>query len=112
MSLLLSIEIFLIFPVRFVERFITPSTYVAPASSASVASTALHECLSFGLRCLLHNCLAVIVEEVQSQLAVLGVSLVPGGEVILQSLLSGFHIGFPSASGKCRKGSALWRPQV
>ena len=32
----------------------------------------------------MHNFLDVLVEEVQSLLAVLGVSVVPGGELILQ----------------------------
>ena len=84
MSLLIAIKTFLIFPVVFVEMFIAPSVSVAPASSASVPSTALHKHRSFGLRCTLHNCIAVLVEEVQSLLAVLGVSVVPGGKVILQ----------------------------
>ena len=84
MFLLIVIETFLIFPLLFFERFIAPSTSVSPASSASVASTALHKCSSFGLRRTLHKCLDVLVEEVQSLLAVLGVLIVPGGEVILQ----------------------------
>ena len=84
MYLLIAIETFLIFPVIFVKSFFSPSTSVAPASSAFVASTALHKCRSFGLRRTLHNCLAILVEEVQSLLAVLGVLVVPGGEVILQ----------------------------
>ena len=83
MSLLIAIEKFLIFPVLFVERFIAPSAYVAPASSASVASTALHGRRSFGLRCPLHNFLDILAEEVQGMLVVLGVLIVPGGEVIL-----------------------------
>ena len=49
-----------------------------------MSSTAFHKCRSFGLRRPLHNCLAVIVKEVQSMLAILGVSVVPGREVILQ----------------------------
>ena len=57
---------------------------IVPASSASVSSTALHEHCSFGLRCTFHNCMAVLFEEVQSLLVVLGVSVVPGREVILQ----------------------------
>ena len=32
----------------------------------------------------MHNCIAVLVEEVQSLLAVIGVLVVPGGEVILK----------------------------
>ena len=76
MSLIIAIKTFLIFPVLFVERFFAPSGYVVSSSSASVASTALHECRSFGLHRPLHNCLAVLVEEVQSLLAVLGVSFV------------------------------------
>ena len=84
MFLLISIKTFLIFPVLFVEMFVSPSASVVPASSASVSSTALHKCRSFGLRRPLHNYLAVLVEEVQSMLEVLGVSVVPGGEVILQ----------------------------
>ena len=83
MSLLIAIKTFLIFPVIFVESFFAPSASVVSASSASVASTALHECRSFGLHRPLHNFLDVLVEEVQSRLAVLGVSVVPGGEVIL-----------------------------
>ena len=39
------------------------------------------------MRCPLHNCLAVLFENVQSLLVVLGVSVVPSGEVILQ-----FHL--------------------
>ena len=84
MSLLISIETFLIFPVLFVEKFVAPSTSVVPASSAPVSSTDLYKYRSFGLRRPLHNCLAVLVKEVQSLLAVLGVSVVPSGEVILQ----------------------------
>ena len=84
MSLLIAIRAFLILTVFFVERLIAPSASVVPPSSPSVASTALHECRSFGLRCPLQNCLAVLVEEVQSLLAILGVSVVPSGEVILQ----------------------------
>ena len=76
MSLIIAIKTFLIFPVLFVKRFIAPSP--------SVVSTALHECRSFGLHRPLNNCLAVLVEEVQSLLAVLGVSVVLGGKVILQ----------------------------
>ena len=87
MSLFIVIKTFLIFPVIFFERFFAPSTSVVSASSASVASTALHECHSFELRHLLHKYLAVLVKEVQSLLEVLGVSVVPGGEVILQ-----FHL--------------------
>ena len=44
--------------------FITPSASVAPASSNSVASTALHKRRSFGLIRPLYNCIAVFVEEV------------------------------------------------
>ena len=84
MSLLISIKTFLIFPVLFVESFVAPSSSVVPASSASVSSTALHKCRSFGLHCPLYNCIDVLVEEVQSLLEVLGVSVVPGREVILQ----------------------------
>ena len=83
MSLLIAIKKILIFPVLFVERFFAPSGYVVSSSSASVASTALHKCRSFGLYRPLHNCLAVLGEEVQSLLEVLGVSVVPGGEVIM-----------------------------
>ena len=83
MSFLIAIKTFLIFPVLSVERFLAPSASVVSASSASVASTALHKCLSFRLHHPLHNCLAVLVEEVQSLLEVLGVLVVPGGEVIL-----------------------------
>ena len=84
MSLLIAVETFLIFSVLFNERFVAPSASVVPASSTSVSSTALHGCRYFGLRCPLKNCLDVIVEEVQSLLAVTGVSVVPGGEFILQ----------------------------
>ena len=84
MSLIISIKAFLIFPVFFVERFIAPSASVVPASSPSVASTALRECRSFRLRRPLHNCLYVLVKEVQSLLAVLGLLVFPSGEVILQ----------------------------
>ena len=77
------IETFLIFQVFFIERFITPSASVAPASSASVASTAFHGRRSFGLHCPLHNRIAVFVEEVHSLLAVLWVLVVPDGEIIL-----------------------------
>ena len=84
MSLLIAVETFLLFPVLFIERFVDPSASVVPAYSTPFSSTALHECLYFGLRCPLYNCLAVLVEEVQSLLAVLGVLAVPGGEVILQ----------------------------
>ena len=83
MSLLLEIETFLIFPLLFVDSFIAPSASVSPASSASVESTSLHERCSFGLRCPLHNCLDVFVEEVQGLLAVLWVLVVPSGEVFL-----------------------------
>ena len=82
--LLFAIKTFLIFPVLFVESFVAPSASVVPAPSASVSSTILQKCRSFGLRCPLHNCLAVPVEEVTSLLAVLGVSFVPSGEVIMQ----------------------------
>ena len=84
MSLIIAIKVFLIFPVLFFERFVAPSVYVVPASSASVSSTAFHKWRSFGLSCPLHNCLYVLVEEVQSLLAVIGVLFVPGREVILQ----------------------------
>ena len=48
----------------------------------------------------MHNCLAVLVEEVQSLLAVLGVLVVPGGEVILQVYLkiSMFGAALPQES--------------
>ena len=69
---------FLIFPVIFIKRFVAPSTSVVPTSSASVSSIALHKLRSFGLRRPLHNCLDVLVEEVQSLLVVLGVLVVPG----------------------------------
>ena len=59
--LIIAVEIFLIFPVLFIERFVAPSAFVVPASSVSVSSTALHKCRSFILRRLLHNCLAVLV---------------------------------------------------
>ena len=84
MSLLIAIKTFLIFPVLFVETFFAPSDSVVSASSTYVASTALHKRRSFGLHHPFHNCLAVFVEEVQGLLAVLGVSVVPDGEVILQ----------------------------
>ena len=84
MSLLIAVETFLIFPVLFIEMFVAPSASVVPDSSASVSYTALHKFRSFGLRRPLHNCLAVLVKEVQSLLAVLGLSVVPGDEVILQ----------------------------
>ena len=87
MSLLIAVETFLIFTVIFTESFVAPSASIVLASSASVSSTALHTCRSFGLHCHLHNCLAVIVEEVQILLVVLGVSVVPCGEVILQAQL-------------------------
>ena len=93
MSLLIEIKTFLIFPVLFVERFVAPSASDVPASSASVPSTALHKCHSFGLRRLLHNCLAVLVEEVQIMLAVLGVLVVPSCEVILQVHLQIYMLG-------------------
>ena len=64
MSLLFEIETFLIFPVFFIEMFITPSASVAPASSKSVASTALYERRSFVLICPLYNYIAVFVGEV------------------------------------------------
>ena len=83
MSLLIAIEIFLIFTVLFFEGFISPSASVAPASSASVASTALHKQRYFGLRCPLYNCLAVFVDKVQGMLVVLWVPVFPGGEIIL-----------------------------
>ena len=84
MFLLIAIETFFIFPVLFVERFIYPSASVDPNSSASVASNTLHKIRSFGLRCTLHNFLAVLVEEVKGLLAVLWVTVVSGCEVILQ----------------------------
>ena len=84
MSLIVAIKTLLIFPLLFFERFVAPSTSFVPASSASVSSTALHKCRSFVLCCPLHNCLAILVEEMRSLLAVLGVSILPGGEVILQ----------------------------
>ena len=84
MSLLIAIETFLIFTVIFVERFISPSTSVAPASSASVAFTALHTRRSFVLHRTLHNSLAVFVKEVQGLMVVLEESVVPVGEIILQ----------------------------
>ena len=77
-------EKFLIFPVLFLISFVAPSASAVPASSASMSSTALHKCRSFGPRHPLHNCLAILVEEMQSLLAVLGVSIVPGGQFILQ----------------------------
>ena len=83
MSLLIAIKTLLIFPVLFVESFSLPYNSVVSASSASVSSTAFHECRSFGMHCPLHNFLAVLVEEVQNLLAVLGVSVVPGSKVIL-----------------------------
>ena len=95
MSLLIEIKTFLIFPVLFVESFLAPSASVVPASSASVSSTALYKCRSFGLRCPLHNCLAVLVDEVQSLLAVHGVSVLPVGEVILQV---NFHVSMLGAA--------------
>ena len=84
MSLLFAIKKFLIFPVLFVKRFVSPSSSVVTASSASVSSTALHKYRSFGICRPLHNFLAILVKEVQSLLEVLGVSVVPGSEVILQ----------------------------
>ena len=95
MLLHISIETFLIFSVLFVERFIYPSTSVDPASSASVASTAVHKFRSFGLRRPLHNCLAVPVEEVQILLAVCRLSVVLAGELILQV---NFHISMLGAA--------------
>ena len=95
MYLLIAIEIFLIFPVLFVKRFIYPYTSVAPASSASGASTALYECRSFGLRRPFHNCLAVLVKEVQILLAVRRLSVVLAGELILQV---NFHISMLGAA--------------
>ena len=83
-SLLIAVEPLIIFPVLFVERFIAPSTSIAPDSYASVTSTALHKYRSFGLHRPLHNCIAVLVEDVNSLLAVLRVLVVPGGKVILQ----------------------------
>ena len=83
MPLITAVEKLLIFPLIFVERFISPSAYVAPASSASVASTALHKQRYFGLRCPLYNCLAVFVDKVQGMLVVLWVPVFPGGEIIL-----------------------------
>ena len=64
--------------------FISPSVSVSPASSASMTSTALHECRSITLLCPLYNCIDVLVKEVQSLLAVLRVLVVTGSEVILQ----------------------------
>ena len=93
MFLLIVINTFLIFPVLFVEIFVAPSASVVPASSTSVSSTALHKRRSFGLRRPFHSCIAVIVKEVQSLLRVLGVSVVPGGEVILQVHLQIFMLG-------------------
>ena len=84
MSVFIEIKTFLIFSVLFVERFFAPSASVVSAFSAFVTSTALHKCRSFVLRHSLHNYLSVLFEEVQSLLEVLGVSVVPGGEVILQ----------------------------
>ena len=84
MPIIIAIETFLIFIVLFFERFIAPSTSIASASSAFVTSTALHKLRSFGLRRPLNSCLAVLVEEMQGLLAVLGVSVVTGGEVIIQ----------------------------
>ena len=107
MYLLIAIETLLIFPVLFFDRFISPSTSVALASSASVAATALHKCCSFGMHFPLYNCLDVLVEEVQILLVVIGESVVPGGEVILQ-----VHFPCPFVSGKRRKGSDLQRPQM
>ena len=60
--LLLSIETFLIFPVLFIEIFIAPSASVSPTSSVSVASTALYERRSFGMRRPLYRCIAVFVK--------------------------------------------------
>ena len=77
MSLLIAIETFLIFPVVFVEMFIAPSVSVAPASSASVPSTALHKRRSFGLHSPLPNCIAVFIKGVQSLLEILGYWLSP-----------------------------------
>ena len=82
-SIIFAIETFLIFQVLFIERFIVPSASVAPASSASVASTALHKQRYFGLRCPLYNCLDVFVDKVQGMLVVLWVPVFPGGEIIL-----------------------------
>ena len=86
MSLLLEIETLFIFPLLFVKRFISPSASIVPASSASVSSTALHERRSFGLRRPLHNCLDVLVKEVQGLLAVLGVLGFPSGEAFIEHL--------------------------
>ena len=79
MFLLISIKKFLIFPVLFVEMFFAPSESVVSAIYASVASPALHKYRSFELHRTLHNCLDVLVEEVQNLLAVLGLSVVTGG---------------------------------
>ena len=84
MSLLIAVETFLMFPVLFIGIFVAHSSSVVPVSSTSVSSTALHKCRSLGLRCYFHNCLDVLVEEVQNLFEFLGVSVVPGGEVILQ----------------------------
>ena len=84
MSLIIAIEKFFIFPVLFVERFISPSASVSTASSAYVASTALHKRRSFELCCPLQKCVYVIVEEVQGLLSIIVVSVVAGGEVIMQ----------------------------
>ena len=83
MSLLFAIDTLLIFPVFFIERFITPSASVAPASSASVYSNALHKHRSFGLSRLSYNHLAVFIEEVQSLLEFFLVPVVPSVEIIL-----------------------------
>ena len=93
MSLLIVIKTFLIFLVLFFKRFVALSASVVPASSASMSSTALHKCRSFGLHLPLHNCLAILVKDMQILLAVLGVLIVLGGEVILQVHLQIYMLG-------------------
>ena len=83
-SFLLQLKKSLFFQYSLSKSFVAPSASVVPASSTSVSSTTLQEYCSFGLRRSFHNCLSVLVKEVQSLLAVLGVSVVPSGEVIIQ----------------------------
>ena len=70
-----------------------------------MAYTALHECCYFRLRPPLQNCLAVFVEEVHSLLAVLGVSVSLGGEVILQVHLQVSMLGAALSQESVGKGA-------
>jgi hypothetical protein len=101
MPFLVALSAFLVFPVLFVIGTGIMDFFIAIAASFTTTSTNLM--CEGGALGMCHSCnhsFAVLVQKIQSLLAVLGITIVSDGQIILQIHLEFYHDAFHSDKGR------------